>query len=275
MLNDDDPEKRPGRPPRLALLIDAENIPPKSLAQMLQEISGLGELVVRYCYGDFERPQLERWTRAAAQHGLEIRHQPAPEQRRNSSDIRMTIEAMDLLHTGDIDAFCLATGDGDFTPLAMRIRQEGLEVFGFGGFRASKSFCLACTRFIYLDNRPRPAPENGPKSSRPSRLPFRAAGPILWEVLKEYPAHRGWIPLEEIETILSRKIPDFDHRSYGCASLFQLFKKLSQFRTHQIPRNGKIWVGLGSQARGKPPGALHEASARAERSGQEPSIGGE
>lgn len=201
------------RLPRLALLIDADNISPKPLPWILEEIAVLGKPVIFRCYGNFRSSQLRPWAQAAALHGIETRHHETSGLRKNVSDVLLTIETMDLLHGGEIDAFCLVTGDADFTPLVIRIRQQGLNVYGFGGTGASTSLQSACTAFKFVEGLIGP-----PKQRTSRRRTFRPANEavaLFRKVLKELPSENGWIPLDQFESLLHQTDPYFDSRHFG------------------------------------------------------------
>src|SRR5690606_34912715 len=141
-----------GRAPRLAVLIDAENASPKIAEALFTEIAALGEASARRIYGDFASPQIAGWTKVLARFAIQPQQNFANTKGKNSGDIALVIDAMDLLHSGRFDGFCLVSSDADFTRLASRIREEGVDVYGFGEQKTPESFRQACTRFIYTEN---------------------------------------------------------------------------------------------------------------------------
>ena len=138
--------------PLLAVLIDADNTSPKHAHAIFDEIASFGEASVRRCYGDFSSQQMAGWNRVQAEHGLVPLHSPANTVGKNSSDISLVIDAMDLLHTGRFSGFVLVSSDSDFTRLASRIREQGLDVYGIGQKKTPDAFRKACKRFIFLEN---------------------------------------------------------------------------------------------------------------------------
>jgi hypothetical protein len=236
--------------PGIAVLIDAENLPPSSLPYILEKISALGKPTVQRCYGDFGPSQLRRWSELASLHGIEIRHQGASGRRKNVSDIQLVIEAMDLLHSGTIDTFCIATNDKDFTPLVTRIRHQGMNAYGLGGNNAAASLQSACTAFIFIDCLSTPSKPRSPR--RKTLRPIHEAPPILKKAFSALPGEDGWVLLEQFEDQLHQDDPHFDSRRFGYPSLLQLLRAIRQFRVHQIPQ-GAIWASLRKQTRGKPP----------------------
>ena len=140
------------RSTRLAVLIDADNASAKIAGRLFEEIAKIGEASVRRIYGDFSGQRLKPWADILAQHAIIPQQQFAYTAGKNASDIALVIDAMDLLHSGRFDGFCLVSSDSDFTRLASRIREQGLDVYGFGERKTPESFRQACRRFIYTEN---------------------------------------------------------------------------------------------------------------------------
>ena len=152
--------------PRLAVLIDAENASHRIAEALFSEIATLGEASARRIYGDFASPQIAGWTKVLARFAIQPQQNFANTKGKNSGDIALVIDAMDLLHSGRFDGFCLVSSDADFTRLAARIREEGVDVYGFGEQKTPESFRQACTRFIYTENLSAPAEiDNGAAKS--------------------------------------------------------------------------------------------------------------
>src|SRR5689334_6829064 len=140
------------RPPRLAVLIDADNTSPRIAAGLFEEIAKFGEASVRRIYGDFSSPRLKPWAEILQRFAIDPYQQFAYTTGKNASDIALVIDAMDLLHSGRLDGFCLVSSDSDFTRLASRLREQGADVYGFGEQKTPESFRQACRRFIYTEN---------------------------------------------------------------------------------------------------------------------------
>jgi len=140
------------RSPRLAVLIDADNASAKIVDGLFEEIAKIGEASVRRIYGDFASARSKAWIDVLARHAIIPQQQFAYTTGKNASDITLVIDAMDLLHSGRFDRFCLVSSDSDFTRLASRIREQGVDVFGFGEQKTPESFRQACRRFIYTEN---------------------------------------------------------------------------------------------------------------------------
>jgi uncharacterized LabA/DUF88 family protein len=205
---------------RLAVLIDADNASAKIVDGLFEEIAALGEASVRRIYGDFSGARSKAWADVLSKYAIIPQQQFAYTAGKNASDITLVIDAMDLLHSGRFDGFCLVSSDSDFTRLAARIREEGVDVFGFGELKTPKSFVQACRRFIYTENLlPRPAPEGAATVAKPL-APLRDAQRILTKLIDEMDTDGGWASLGPLGSHLANIAPDFDPRSYG-------FKKLS------------------------------------------------
>ena len=140
------------RPQRFAVLIDADNTSPRIVDGLFEEVARFGEASVRRIYGDFSSPRLKSWTEVLQKHAIDPYQQFAYTSGKNASDIALVIDAMDLLHSGRFDGFCLVSSDSDFTRLASRLREEGADVYGFGAQKTPESFRQACRRFIYTEN---------------------------------------------------------------------------------------------------------------------------
>ena len=182
---------------RLAVLIDADNASARIADGLFEEIAKIGEASVRRIYGDFSGKRLKSWADILSKHAI-IPHQNfAYTAGKNASDIALVIDAMDLLHSGRFDGFCLVSSDSDFTRLAARIREQGTDVYGFGAQKTPESFRQACRRFIYTENlvpeAPAPDRERAPEA-KPLQPPS-AAMPLLRKVIAQMDDEDGWVGL--------------------------------------------------------------------------------
>lgn len=211
---------------RLALLIDADNVTPKYAAQILVLASALGSLGIRRVYGDWGKTTVGAWRQCVLEYSLQPVQQVAYVSGKNATDIAMIIDAMDLLHSGRIDGFCIASSDSDFTPLALRIREQGLKVFGFGSCNTPRSFVASCDHFSVLEPVADPklpvktviqASES--KIEQASTLGKKKLDEELRKILKEAVAASadasGWSTLAETGNHLRKKIPNFNVADYG------------------------------------------------------------
>ncbi len=136
----------------LAVLIDAENTSFHAVRALLHRAGCYGTLAVKRAYGDWSRPHLQRARDIFNSFGIEPVLCPRRATGKNASDLIMALDAMDLLHTGMFDGFCLGSSDSDFTTLAMRMRQDGVKVYGFGRGHTPQGYVAACDKFIYLES---------------------------------------------------------------------------------------------------------------------------
>jgi hypothetical protein len=222
--------------PRLAVLIDAENASARIAEALFTEIATLGEASARRIYGDFSSAQLTGWTKVLARYAIQPQQNFANTKGKNSGDIALVIDGMDLLHSGRFDGFCLVSSDADFTRLASRIREEGVAVYGFGEQKTPESFRQACTRFIYTENLSAPAPaadEGGGRRAAASttgkRKPSEAARLIASVIADLDEDDDGWVAVGGIGDRLRNAYPDFDQRSYGHAKLSDLIRATGRF----------------------------------------------
>lgn len=227
----------PVNAPRLAVLIDAENASARIAETLFAEIATLGEASARRIYGDFSSPQLSGWTKVLARFALQPQQNFANTKGKNSGDIALVIDGMDLLHSGRFDGFCLVSSDADFTRLASRIREEGVAVYGFGEQKTPESFRQACTRFIYTENLNVAAAAEGPArgssgSSAPpaARRPASEAARLVAAVIADMDEDGdGWVAVGGLGDRLRNAYPDFDQRSYGYPKLSDLVRATGRF----------------------------------------------
>ncbi len=232
------------RSPRLAVLIDADNASARIADGLFEEVAKMGEASVRRIYGDFSSSRLRAWSDILARHAIIPQQQFAYTTGKNASDITLVIDAMDLLHSGRFDGFCLVSSDSDFTRLASRIREQGVDVFGFGEQKTPESFRQACRRFIYTENL-LPAPVVVPGRDAPVRSralePLHAAAPILLRVIAQMDSEDGWVDLGTFGRLLSQMASDFDSRTYGFGKLSDLVRKTDAFEVDQ-PKGGNMRI---------------------------------
>src|SRR5262245_54708195 len=199
------------RSPRLAVLIDADNASAKIVDGLFEEIAKIGEASVRGIYGDFSNPRSRAWADVLSQHAIIPQQQFAYTTGKNASDITLVIDAMDLLHSGRFDGFCLVSSDSDFTRLAARIREQGIDVFGFGEQKTPESFRQACRRFIYTENLLPSAPVNASDAAAAKPLqPENQAVAILQRAIGQMESEDGWVSLGSLGRQLANLAPDFD-----------------------------------------------------------------
>lgn len=229
--------------PLLAVLIDADNTSPKHAGAIFEEIASLGEASVRRCYGDFSSPQMNGWNKVQAEHGLVPHHSPANTVGKNSSDISLVIDAMDILHTGRFDGFVLVSSDSDFTRLASRIREQGLDVYGIGQAKTPEAFRKACKRFIFLENlgaqpiEPKPSRAEDRQQVKPSHAPLPEARDMILRAMDAIDQDDEWFALGALGQFITAANPDFDTRTYGRKKLSDLVQDLKIFETKRDTTN--------------------------------------
>ncbi len=240
----------------LAVLIDADNTSAKHAQAIFDEIVKLGEANVRRIYGDFSGGRLSSWDGAVRSLAI-LQHQQRSNSRgKNASDIALVIDAMDLMYKRTLDGVVLVSSDSDFTRLAQRLREEGLQVYGFGERKAVEAFRKACNRFIYVENLMEAEPVSGEDAGEPARaaqkkeLP-RKARKIIADAIGE-PDADGWENLGSVGQRIQGAHPDFDARSYGCANLSTLVERSGGFDVRK--EAGRVHVRRKATAR-KAPGA--------------------
>lgn len=267
---------------RLAVLIDADNASADHLERLLVEIAKYGTATVRRAYGDWTSTRLAKWKDKLLTHSVQPMQQYAYTTGKNSTDSALIIDAMDLLHSGTVDGFCLVSSDSDFTRLAQRIREQGLMAYGFGQKKTPKPFVAACTKFVYVENlggaddAPKPAtapstasaPKAKPATTRatsatatktkPAAAPEPAAtkakpplqddpelAKLLSEAVETAADDDGWANFSSVGQNLSRLASDFDSRTWGYAKLTDLLKAHPSYEVvSRSPGDGKPKVSV-------------------------------
>jgi hypothetical protein len=244
------------RSARLAVLIDADNASAKIADGLFEEIAKIGEASVRRIYGDFSTQRMKGWTDILARHAIIPHQQFAYTTGKNASDITLVIDAMDLLHSGRFDGFCLVSSDSDFTRLASRIREQGVNVFGFGEQKTPESFRQACRRFIYTENLLPQRVSQSRDSVEAVQAPLREkadALPMLSRVIDQMESEDGWVNLGTFGKQLQNLYTDFDPRTYGERKLSDLVRRTHAFEINH-PEGGSLLIRLKQHATPKPAG---------------------
>ena len=219
--------------PSLAVLIDADNTSARYAEAIFEEIVKLGEANVRRIYGDFSGARLKSWNGAIQTLAILQHQQRSNTTGKNASDIALVIDAMDLMHKGTLDGFCLVSSDSDFTRLAQRLREEGMVVYGFGEQKAVKAFRNACNRFIYVENLVEPSVDrvvsgDASAGAATKKQPPSRAVKIIAKAIEDSDDD-GWVNLSGVGSRILGAKPDFDARSYGCPNLSTLVERSGGF----------------------------------------------
>ncbi|HEV2748873.1 MAG TPA: NYN domain-containing protein [Allosphingosinicella sp.] len=221
----------------IALLIDADNASAEHLDAVLTVLAELGTVNIRRAYGNWSKPGLQGWSAMAHRHAIEPHQQFDITKGKNATDMKMTIDAMDLLFGGRVDGFGIMSSDSDFMPLAMRIRQDGLPVYGFGGAKTPEGFREACTRFIDV----------GALAETNKEAPAQAKPKVDQQLVDLFGAafraakrdERGFARLSEVGELAGNR-SSFDVRSYGFSRLSDLIESLPNFLVEK--REGGVFV---------------------------------
>ncbi|MEL6586271.1 MAG: NYN domain-containing protein [Pseudomonadota bacterium] len=217
--------------PLLAVLIDADNIPARHAKAILSEIASLGEPALRRVYGDWSSNQLDAWRKMVRDLGLVAHQETANTTGKNASDIGLVIDAMDILHSGRFDGFVLVSSDSDFTRLANRIREEGLEVIGIGEGKAPDALRKVCNRFILIENLAE-EDKSVPASTTAKKKPQDALRLIL-RAMDRLEQEDEWYSLGALGSQIRAMAPDFDHRTYGKGKLSDLIRAIGNLETRR------------------------------------------
>ena len=222
---------------RLAVLIDADNIPYSNVKGMMEEIAKYGTPTFKRIYGDWTKPTLSGWKTVLLENAITPIQQYSYTTGKNSSDSAMIIDAMDILYSGRADGFCIVSSDSDFTRLATRLREAGMMVIGIGQKKTPHPFIVACDKFIYLEIIASFAAETV-TVTKETVTPAKVTEPpkedkeviqLIAATIADLADENGWAFLGEVGALLLKKKPDFDPRNYGFAKLTPLIKSLHRF----------------------------------------------
>ncbi len=219
----------------IALLIDADNASHAGIDPVLTALAELGTVNIRRAYGNWRKQSLKGWVDILHKYGIEPQQQFDMTKGKNATDMKMTIDAMDLLFRGKIGGFGIMSSDSDFMPLAMRIRQEGIDVYGFGSSKTPEAFKQACSRFIDVDALI--------KSDKADEH-VTADDELLKLLIDAYQASKrdaeGYASLSEVGKIAGNR-SSFDVRNYGFSRLSDMFEEVPNFQTKRDD-NGQLFV---------------------------------
>lgn len=229
---------------RLAVLIDADNTQPSIMESLLEEIANYGIASIKRIYGDWSSDSLRGWKTILLDNAIQPVQQYPYTRGKNATDMRMIIDAMDILYSDHMQGFCLVTSDSDFTPLAQRIRQQGLTVFGFGEAKTPQAFVRACDRFIYndvlrRDNRDETAKDQPqPQRTRTTTNELKQDARLVTMVrngIEDAADDTGWASLGTVGQKIANSNPDFDPRNWGYKKLGDLIRAMQLFEVDERP----------------------------------------
>ena len=231
---------------RYAVLIDADNISDKYVKFILDEISNDGIATYKRIYGDWTKPTFASWKSLLLEHSITPIQQYNYTTGKNSTDSAMIIDAMDILYSGNVEGFCLVTSDSDFTRLASRLRESGMDVVGMGESKTPKPFISACNKFKYLDllalaDKPVEAPAaTKVKVEKDEEVMsnFDTIKKAIITIVQENSDEDEWLFIGDIGNKLQKRYPDFDVRNFGYNKFTPFIKSLDLFEIKSERING-------------------------------------
>ena len=218
---------------KLAVLIDAENAQASVIVDLLREVARYGTATIKRAYGDWTTPNLNSWRETLHSLAIQPIQQFGYTVGKNATDSALIIDAMDLLHGGRVDGFCLVSSDSDFTRLATRVRESGLAVYGFGEKKTPRPFVAACDKFIYTEILRAPVAKRATVEA-----PQEPLKPLLTAAIAGAAREDGWAPLSSVGSLVVKSNPSFDPRNYGCEKLGELVRRQSYLKVKKVPVDG-------------------------------------
>jgi len=241
----------------LAVLIDGDNIPSAHVKEMMQEIAKYGNPTIKRIYGDWTKPHLSKWKTILLENAITPIQQYAYTSGKNATDSAMIIDAMDILYSGKVNGFCLVSSDSDFTRLATRLREAGMQVIGIGEKKTPNPFIVACDKFIYVEilkKQLEATSDNGDailvNENNIERITNKEIN-LISATISDLADDDGWAFLGDVGSLLQKKQPNFDSRIYGFQKLTPLIKSINKFeideRDSQHGRIKLIYVRIKKQ----------------------------
>lgn len=222
---------------KLAVLIDADNAQASVIRELLAEVSRYGTATIKRAYGDWTSSNLKSWKEVLHALAIQPIQQFSYTTGKNATDSALIIDAMDVLHSGSVDGFCLVSSDSDFTRLATRVREAGLVVYGFGERKTPEPFVAACDKFVYTEILRTPAEEAKAAPEPVAELP--KLKPMLLDALNATAREDGWTTLSALGSQLNRSNPSFDPRNYGVAKLGELIRQQAAYLEVKEVKSGE------------------------------------
>lgn len=226
---------------KLAVLIDGDNIPSKYIKEMMEEIAKYGTPTIKRIYGDWTKPHLSKWKNILLENAITPIQQYAYTTGKNATDSAMIIDAMDILYSEKVNGFCLVSSDSDFTKLATRLREAGMQVFGIGEKKTPDPFIVACDKFIYLEILKKDS-DSPVGKDKPKAASMYAITPKVMRLLKNSVSDAadedGWAFMGDVGSLILKKQANFDARNFGFEKLTPLFASLDKFEIDQREQPG-------------------------------------
>lgn len=224
----------------LAVLIDGDNIPSAYVKEMMEEIAKYGNPTIKRIYGDWTNPKLSKWKNLLLENAIIPIQQYAYTTGKNATDSAMIIDAMDILYSNKVSGFCIVSSDSDFTRLATRLREAGMNVIGIGEKKTPNPFIVACDKFIYIEILKNQSEESSLEATDTSKGKKDNVDKITPKEIKliastisDLADEDGWAFLGDVGSLLQKKQPNFDSRNYGFQKLTPLIKSIKNFEIDQ------------------------------------------
>lgn len=222
----------------IAVLIDGDNIPSAPVKEMMEEIAKYGNPTIKRIYGDWTKPGLNKWKSVLLENAITPVQQYAYTTGKNATDSAMIIDAMDILYNDKVNGFCLVSSDSDFTRLATRLREAGMDVLGIGEKKTPQPFITACDKFIYIEillDKGEKKTEKSSKSKASSNVDPITEKEIklIASTINDLSDEDGWAFLGDVGSLIQKKRPNFDSRNYGFDKLTPLIKATNKFEIDQ------------------------------------------
>ncbi len=221
----------------LAVLIDGDNIPSAHVKEMMEEIAKYGNPTIKRIYGDWTKPNLTKWKNLLLENAITPIQQYGYTTGKNATDSAMIIDAMDILYSGKVNGFCLVSSDSDFTRLATRLREAGMQVIGIGEKKTPNPFIVACDRFVYIEilkNKSEKKSDDSKDLSKTNvdKITMKEIN-LIATTISDLSDEEGWAFLGDVGSLLQKKQPNFDSRNYGFEKLTPLIKSTGNFEIEQ------------------------------------------
>ena len=224
---------------KLAVLIDADNVPYSNIKGMMEEITKYGTPTTKRIYADWTKPNANGWKSVLLEHAITPIQQYSYTTGKNSSDSALIIDAMDLLYSNKVDGFCIVSSDSDFTRLAIRLRESGMKVIGIGEKKTPNAFIVACDRFVFIEvlegatKKKKPKATTTPSDTKKvveKETAIKIDNPtidLIEDAKDAISDDDGWAFLGDVGNLIVKNKPEFDPRSYGFSKLTPMLKSLT------------------------------------------------
>ena len=216
----------------MAVLIDGDNIPSAYIKEMMEELAKYGNPTIKRIYGDWTRPGLNKWKSLLLENAITPIQQYGYTKGKNATDSAMIIDAMDILYSDKVNGFCLVSSDSDFTRLATRLREAGMQVIGIGEKKTPNPFIVACDKFVYIEILKSQSEEKTESVSSVDSTVDKITKKeihLISTTITDLSDDDGWAFLGDVGSLIQKRQPNFDARNYGFEKLTPLIKSIGKF----------------------------------------------